>query len=261
MDFAIFQGMILDTNTEIDPKQKLIWQIVNQGASNAVLTGQDLSVAFLENVNLNGAKLNNANLLETDLEQADIRGANFTGANLLLVDFTGSLLNSNTIISSQALLVWKILNQNAGTNASLAGANLSGVWLLGANLSKANLTNANCSNSEFFEANLSGANCTKTSFSGSDFEQHPPDQRQSYLGHHDVSELERDANFRNAITNGATFTGAVFTNTIMPNGTIRNFLTRRSCPFRSPLFAVANSHVACQRPGRGVSSRGQRVNR
>ena len=100
LDFASFKGVILDENTEIDPKPKLIWQIVNRGATNAVLTNADLSNAFLEDADLRGAKLNSANLRGSDLSRADIRGANLTGANIQLVSFPGTLLDSNTVISA-----------------------------------------------------------------------------------------------------------------------------------------------------------------
>src|SRR6185312_12909519 len=46
-DFAIWNGVKMDANTIIDPKPKLIWQIVNNGATNAVLTNADLSFATL----------------------------------------------------------------------------------------------------------------------------------------------------------------------------------------------------------------------
>ena len=222
LDLARFQGAIMDTNTVIDPKPKLIWQIVNQGAPNAVFTNQDLDRSFLEGANLNGAKLIDAHLLASDLERADLRGADLTGADLRLVDFLGTVLDTNTILSSQALLVWQIRNQNAGANANLAGAGLNNVWLLSANLVNADLTGANCTNSEFFQANLGGANCTRASFLEADMPG-------TILTNANLTSANMTfvnltgANLRDAITNGCDFGNAIFSKTIMPDGTVRNF--------------------------------------
>lgn len=164
LDLAKFPGTILDMNTVLDPKPALIWQIINQGAPNAVFTNGDLSLSFLEGANLNGANMSGADLFGTDLERADIRGANLAGANLGLVDFLGAQIDTNTVLGSQALLVWNILNENAGVGANLAGSGLTNVWLAAANLAGANLSGANCTNSVFLQANLGGANCAGANF-------------------------------------------------------------------------------------------------
>ena len=108
MDFAVFKGMILDANTQLDPKPRLLWQIVNNGVAGLALTNKDLSIATLTNVNFNGTKLNGANLNNTDLRDADIRGANFTGANLTFVDFRGTLMDGTTTIDAKSRLTWQI---------------------------------------------------------------------------------------------------------------------------------------------------------
>ncbi|HXJ74914.1 MAG TPA: pentapeptide repeat-containing protein, partial [Candidatus Dormibacteraeota bacterium] len=151
-DFAVLNQVKLDDNTLIDPKPKLIWQIVNEGRPGGVLTNQDLSFASLIGANLNGAKLNGSDLSATDLRDADVRGANFTLANLRFVDFRGTLIDSNTIIEPKQRLVWNLINQG-GAGADLHGTNLSSVLLAGVNLSSANLSNTVCTTSIFEQAN------------------------------------------------------------------------------------------------------------
>jgi uncharacterized protein YjbI with pentapeptide repeats len=185
-DFALFKNVTLDSNTVIDAKPKLIWQIIN-AATNGVLTNLDLSSANLTGANLRNANLSGSGFFNSFLDDADLRGANFTNADLSFVDFRGAQMDATTIINSESRLVWQILNQNFGAGRDLHGTNLSSAVILGANFISAVLTNAN----------LTFANCASADFTG--------------------------ANLRNATTNGASFVGATFNNTIMPNGSIRNF--------------------------------------
>ncbi len=221
LDFAAFYQVVMDANTVIDANPKLVWQVVNQGPTNFVLTNKDLSLATLTNLNFNGAKLNGADLFGSDMTGSDLRGANFTNADTRFMDFTSTLLDGNTVIDAKSRLVWGILNQpQAGRD--LHGTNLSSTFLRGASLLSVNLTNSICTNGFFRNSNLGGANLTQANFTdtvlaGASITN--ANLTQAKLRFTDLT----GTSFRNSITNGADFTGAVFSGTIMPDGTIRNF--------------------------------------
>lgn len=222
LDFATFKQMKLDADTVMDAQPRLVWQVVNHGAANAVLTNKDLSFARLDGVSFNGAKLNNTLFTQSFLNNADVRGANLTNAALTFVRWVGAQMDATTVIEARSRLVWQILNQNFGAGRDLHGTNLTSMDLNGANFWGANLSNAVCSaslfeqanfgnaslakaicvNCDFFQAMLTNAVLTNANFSGADF---------------------TSASLRNSNTNGAIFTGATFFNTTMPNGSIRNF--------------------------------------
>ena len=124
--------MKIDTNTLMDPQPMLVWQVVNNGATNAVLTNQDLSFAWLEGVGFNGAQLNNTLLTDSVLINSDLRGANLTGAQRIL-DLHGAQMNSNTVVEGRTWLVWAVLRQNFGVGRDLHGTNLNSTILVGAN--------------------------------------------------------------------------------------------------------------------------------
>jgi uncharacterized protein YjbI with pentapeptide repeats len=222
LDFATFNQTQMDANTLIDAKPKLIWQIVNTGATNAVLTNKDLSFARFDSANFNGARLNNSDFSASFLDNADIRGANFTNANMRFVSFQGTLMDATTIIDSKSRLVWQIINQNFGVGRDLHGTNLASVDLEGANFSSANLSNTVCTLTIFEQANFGGANLLKANCTQADF-------FQASLTNANLSQVNFnsadliDASLRNSTTNGATFIGTIFSNTIMPDGSIRNF--------------------------------------
>lgn len=222
LDFAAFNQTILDSNTLLDAKPKLIWQIVNTGAANAVLTNKDLSFARFEGVNFNGAKLNNSDFSASFLDSADIRGANFTNGNLRFVSFQGTLMDATTIIDSKSRLVWQIINQNFGVGRDLHGTNLASVDLQGANFSSANLSNTVCTLTIFEQANFGGANLFKASCSQADFLQASLTNANLQQVNFNSADLT-SASLRNSTTNGATFIGTIFSNTIMPDGSVRNF--------------------------------------
>jgi uncharacterized protein YjbI with pentapeptide repeats len=222
LDFANWKQVVLDANTLIDNKPKLIWQLSNQGAPGATLTNLDLAFANLSDANFNGTKFNGSDCSATDFRLSDLRNANFTNANMRFVDFRGTLLNTNTVLEAKSRLVWSILNQDTGAGADLHGTNLSSTLLLEADLSGANLTNlvfttGICEGSKFGGSNLSRANCTQTDFFACIFTN--ANLTQAVFRFTDLTQ----ANFRNALTNGTDFTGATFSNTIMPDGSIRNF--------------------------------------
>ncbi len=221
-DLATLKDVKFDENTVVDAKPKLIWQIINQGASNEVLANIDLSFGVFTGASFNGANLSNSALGAAVMMDTDLRHANFTNADTRFIDFRGALMDSTTIIDSRSRLVWQILNQNFAVGADLHGTNLSSVLLIGASFMGANLTNTVCTSIICENSNFGGANLTKANCSGGDFFSVILTNANLTQANFSSADLT-DANLRNATTNGTIFTGATFSNTIMPDGSIRNF--------------------------------------
>ncbi len=222
LDFARFNQMTLNADSVMDTQPKLVWQVVNFGATNAVLTNKDLSFARLDGVSFNGAKLNGTLFTQSFLNNADVRGANLTNCALTFVTWGGALMDGSTVIEPRSRLVWQIINQNFGVGRDLRSTNLTSMDLNGANFFGANLSNTVCSASLFESANFGNANLAKATCVSCDFFQAM--LTNAVLTNANFSGANfTSASFRNANTNGAIFTGATFFNTIMPNGSIRNF--------------------------------------
>lgn len=125
---------MIDPQTRLDPKWKLVWQIVNQD-----VVGLDLAEADLREANLKKANLKKANLIEADLWGANLSEANLTGADLW---------GANLI------------------EADLCGANLSEADLWRANLRGADLSSANLRKANLSEVNLCATQVLSTDFEG-----------------------------------------------------------------------------------------------
>nr|MBW4490435.1 pentapeptide repeat-containing protein [Trichocoleus desertorum ATA4-8-CV12] len=167
---ANLSGAYIDEQTQINAKWRLAWEIVNQGASQANLSGVDLSGANLGGANLSGANLGGANLSGVDLSGVDLSGANLSGANLIGANLSGANLsgayiNEETQINAKWRLAWEIVNQGA-SQANLSGVDLSGANLSGVDLSGANLSGVDLSGVDLSGANLSGANLSGANLSG-----------------------------------------------------------------------------------------------
>ena len=126
------QVIIIELQDEINTLQlQNQWPSVVNG--HLIISGADLSGAYLSNADLAGANLTNANL----------DGADLSGADLAYADLAGAILYNANLYS-----------------ANLAGAILVDANLAFANLAQADLTNANLSFTNLFDANLSGVTWT-----------------------------------------------------------------------------------------------------
>ncbi len=101
-------------------------------ADGIPLVGVDVSVAFLQGINLAGARLLRANFNATDLRDGDFLAADFTDADLRSANLRGSNLQ----------------------RATFRGADLSDSDLSGANLAQADLSGANLDNADLQDADL-----------------------------------------------------------------------------------------------------------
>ena len=96
--FVDFTDALLDPSTIIEPKSRLVWEILTIGAVGRDLHGTNLGSTFLAFSNMQGVNLTNANLslailFRTDLQNADLRNANFSSANLSQANLLGALTN------------------------------------------------------------------------------------------------------------------------------------------------------------------------
>ncbi len=155
LDGVDLRGTQIDTTTQMEDRWRLVWQILNQGAQNRNLIGQNLSRA-----NLSGADLRGVDLSFGSLSEADLRGADLTGANLSQVSLQKSIIDEATHLDPKWRLAWEIVNQGG------SGRNLSGVDLSGADLSNADLSWAILSQAILTDTNLSAANLYGADLSG-----------------------------------------------------------------------------------------------
>lgn len=112
------RGSQIDETTQIEPKWRSIWQLVESGGENRDLSGVDLSNvevdtqnqqieiyltgANLENANLKGINLENCNLTDADFSDANLEDANLQGVNLGRVQAGDGLkVNENTRVDPE----------------------------------------------------------------------------------------------------------------------------------------------------------------
>ncbi|AOY79164.1 pentapeptide repeat-containing protein [Moorena producens JHB] len=161
-----------DQNNELDPKWRLVEEIVSCGAagrelkgvdlSDVDLSGADLSRADLSGANLSGADLSNANLKGIDLSSANLSDANLSdaqlkGAQLYCADLKGANLRGTDLKGADL------------SGAELKGADLRGADLRGADLIKdVDLSHANLRDAKLVGANLNDASLDRADLSGAD---------------------------------------------------------------------------------------------
>ncbi len=132
----------IDGAIGLDPKWKLVWELVNQQCFEHSFTGADLSGAYLRNAKMVGADLRRADLREADLGDAILGAADLTGADLTGASLRGAYLYEANLGGADL------------TGASLRGAYLYEANLGGATLSKANLSFATLTDSYFEPADV-----------------------------------------------------------------------------------------------------------
>jgi uncharacterized protein YjbI with pentapeptide repeats len=205
LNYIIVRQTKIDSETVIDPKLHLVWQLVNQTGGNRELKGVDLSQTNLFGVDLSNSDLSHANLsktnlsntnlsrvyfYQTNLEQANLQNADLSNAylsqaNLRKVNLWGASLkgtylrdadlrfaswhqakiDSQTIINSKWHLVWAIVNQRE-IQLNLKGSDLSNTNLRGTNFLEANLSEADLSNSDLRGCCFVEANLSQANLRG-----------------------------------------------------------------------------------------------
>ena len=128
------------------------------------LSGADISLALLPEIDLSRANLSGANLSHLVLSGANFTGAQLDQAKFFQVDLSGAQLTRANLRAAHLIEV-----NLGGANlveADLTGAQLSEAEFSRANLSDANLTGANLSEANLIEANLRGANLNQAKLVG-----------------------------------------------------------------------------------------------
>jgi uncharacterized protein YjbI with pentapeptide repeats len=93
---ANLRGMKLgegDKMARLEPRDRLMWQLVNEPKPGRNLAGQNLSGFNLNGAVLAGANLTNSQLSFVDLTGADLKNANLAGATVKGMNLTGAKLN------------------------------------------------------------------------------------------------------------------------------------------------------------------------
>ena len=97
--FVIFNSALMDTNTIIEAKSRLIWEILNQNAVGRDLHGTNLNNAFLASADMRNVNLTNTTMTLAVMEFANLGGANLTGVNLTSADCVGAIFTNATLNS------------------------------------------------------------------------------------------------------------------------------------------------------------------
>ncbi len=93
---ANLRGMKLgegDKMARLEPRDRLMWQLVNEPKPGRNLAGQNLSGFNLNGAVLAGANLTNSQLSFVDLTGADLKNANLSGSTVKGMNLTGAKLN------------------------------------------------------------------------------------------------------------------------------------------------------------------------
>ena len=101
----------INEDTQLDPKWRLVWDIVNRKTE-----GRDLSNADLNNANLSGAYLKRARLVKTQLRNTVLSGANLVDANLIGADLLGANLSGADLSGAE------VKNARFGYNSGISEA-------------------------------------------------------------------------------------------------------------------------------------------
>ena len=151
------KAMIIDDQTKLEPKWRLVWEVVNQAVPGRYLREVDLSRA-----DLRGGDLREADLREADLSEADLGRADLSGANLRGTCLKATIIDDQTKLEPKWRLVWEVVNQ------AVPGRHLRGADLRGANLRRADLREADLRGADLREADLGGANLRRADLRGAD---------------------------------------------------------------------------------------------
>lgn len=208
LDDTWLYSIMIDSQTKISPKLRLLWEIVRNKVEDRDLHAVDLSEVQIGSdqhktrwVNLEECNLDNANfaysmliqvrLLHSTCRKANFRGAFFSSVVFYRADLTGADLSEAQLhnselwraylkdtridgatIDEKSLLVWRIVNEGA-SGRDLANADLAATQLHNADLSSAifcgaNLENARLQNTNLANADLTGANLDSADLRGAD---------------------------------------------------------------------------------------------
>lgn len=123
---AALLNVMVNDQTQLDPRWLLAWEIVREPQAGRDLTGVDLSWTSLSNANLTNAKLSKADLSYTRIYRANLQNADLSGADLSKTEWRD--VDLNTADLSHARLC------DSQWDVNLRGANLQAAYLCNAAL-------------------------------------------------------------------------------------------------------------------------------
>ncbi|MGK7946497.1 MAG: pentapeptide repeat-containing protein [Microcystaceae cyanobacterium] len=156
----------IDETTQLDPKWRLIVELVKDGGENRDLRGVDLSNIWLnfdDLINLTGANLEGVNLSNSRLYNFEFSNANLKNANLSKSELgylSGACLEGADLSDAE---LGELFNNVICVNTNFSRVNCNDEHI--------NFENANCTGANFQEASLtsgliSGADFTNANFTG-----------------------------------------------------------------------------------------------
>lgn len=170
---AILQESQIDYTTQIEPKWRLVWELVNLGGENRDLRGINLSgveTGFINTYDDNARiNLNRANLARANLSQADLTNFDFSNANLEDADLSSSKYaffhstNLENADLSDSCFDEGYFSNCICINANFIRASFGGEWV---HFENANCTGANFQEVRFPFGSINGANFSTANFQG-----------------------------------------------------------------------------------------------
>ncbi len=189
------KNIIIDEDTKLDKKWKLIHNINTNGSQRRKFDEFDFSEAVLTNADFEGASLKNANFNGTDLGGAILKNAYLEGASFLR---TGIWTNLDMADFGGANLEKAVFKE-----ASLKGTNFKGIEKT-TNLSETTFENVDLTSSIFQEAIIVKAKFIRSKLQDVNF--HLANLSEAEFDN--CFDLER-INFEQANLNKAVFTGSL----------------------------------------------------
>ncbi|MGK7891247.1 MAG: pentapeptide repeat-containing protein [Leptolyngbyaceae cyanobacterium] len=103
LDGAILNNTVINSETQLDPKWQLVWEILNNSQCGRELSGVDLS---------------NADLTSANLENANLKGANLTGVDLSEANLLGTQIDETTNLAPMWHRAWATVNSPLDAESS-----------------------------------------------------------------------------------------------------------------------------------------------
>jgi uncharacterized protein YjbI with pentapeptide repeats len=159
---ADLRETVIDDQTQLAQKWRLVWQVANEPQADWDLRGANLSGA-----NLRGVRLVGVNLSQADLRQADLRDSHLIGVDLSQAQLDGANLQG-AVLENVNLQEAQLREARLGDIVLRGEVNLEGARFGRANLTAADLTGQQMAAAQLASGNLQGANLSGMDLSGAD---------------------------------------------------------------------------------------------
>ena len=103
MQLTLLRGALLDDETRIDARWRLVIQVLNNGAGGVNLVRANFNQASLANADLQRADLSNATMLGADLSGANLKSANLSNADLRHANLHGADVTARQLADAKSI--------------------------------------------------------------------------------------------------------------------------------------------------------------